>query len=510
MGNSRIKNSVRNMMCGSFNRFVSIFFPFVVRTIFVQVIGEEYLGLGTLYNSILQVLNLVDLGFSNAIIASLYQPIAEGDKRSVSALLRLYRNIYRVIGVIILVIGLILTPFVQNFFNGAPPQDVNIYFLWLLYLINTVASYILFAHKVSLLNAHQRNDITENIGTIARVVTSLIQIYIVLIWKNIYLYALLNIIFTIIYNCWCACECKKRYPDYVCTGNVIREKREKIVKDIGALTFQKIGNTISVSLDSIIISMALGLTTVAIYGNYFYVISAVAAFVSLVYTGVTASIGNSIVTETLEKNYTDFKTFFFLNTWLIGWCSISFMCLFQDFMIIWMGNEFLFGVSTVLCLVLRFFFEQLRRIALTYKDAIGMWWYDRWRPIVGCAVNLILNILLVQSIGVAGVAISTVISYVLVEMPWETRILFKYYFERSELEYYKEMLVIIITLGISGFVTYMFCQSLMLHGMIAIVVKLCICIILPNVLFCILNYRNPHFVAGRNFIRKIIDIVVRK
>ena len=504
MGKNRIQNSVRNMAFGALNRIVSIVFPFIVRTIFIKTIGEEYLGLNTLYSSILQVLNLADLGFSTAIVASMYKPIAENDINAVCALLRLFRNIYKVIGFTILVVGIILTPFIKYFIKGTPPSGVNIYALWILYLINTVVSYVLFAYKASLLNAHQRNDITEKIGAISRIITSLAQIYVVAILKSVYLYVTLTVICSCIYNIGCAIECDKRYPQYSCRGQVEDSIRKKITKDIGALTIQKIGNTVSLSLDSIIVSAFLGLSTVAIYGNYFYVISAISTFVALIYSAVTASIGNSIALESPEKNYLDLKKMAFLNTWLIGWCCICFVCLFKDFMIVWMGERLLFADSIVLCLVLRFFFEQLRKIVLTYKDAAGMWWHDKWRPLVGCLVNLILNLLLVKTIGVAGVAISTVISYALVEMPWETHVLFKYYFKKSEREYYREILISTITLLISGVITYICCNNLPIDGVLAILIKLIMCVLLPNIIFVILNVKNEFYLESKNLLIKIL------
>ncbi|MCI9128461.1 MAG: hypothetical protein HFG28_15115, partial [Eubacterium sp.] len=166
MENIRTKNALRNMAFGALNRIVSIFFPFIVRTIFIKSIGEEYLGLNTLYSSILQVLNLMDLGFANAIIASMYKPIADKDTERICALTKLYRDIYKVIGIAILIVGLVITPYVEYFIKGTPPDKINIHILWLFYLVNTVVSYLLFAYKVSLLNAHQRNDITEKIGAL--------------------------------------------------------------------------------------------------------------------------------------------------------------------------------------------------------------------------------------------------------------------------------------------------------------------------------------------------------
>lgn len=507
MENNRTQNSLRNMAFGVLNRIVSIFFPFIVRTIFIKTIGEEYLGLNTLYASILQVLNLADLGFSTAIVASMYKPIAEQDEIKVSALLRLFRNIYRCIGSIILVVGLLLTPFIEHFISGKPPIGINIYVLWILYLFNTVISYMLFAYKVSLLNAHQRNDITEKIGAISRTITSLMQIYVVAILKSVYLYVLLTIICSCMYNIWCAIECNKRYPQYVCRGDIDKDTKNKIKKDIGALTIQKVGQTITLSLDSVVISAFLGLRSVAIYGNYYYIISAIGTFVALIYSGITASIGNSIVVETRQKNYDDFRKFLFLNTWIIGWCCICFMCLFQDFMTVWMGKELLFGLGTVLSLVLRFFFEQIRKIVLTYKDAAGMWWYDRWKPLVGCIVNLILNIILVQKIGVSGVAISTIVSYAVIEIPWETYVLFKEYFKVSVKEYYKELVFSALGLFISGGFTFILTQSIGIRGIIGLIAKIIICLVVPNIIYIVINRKNPFYLQAMDLIKKIITTI---
>lgn len=510
MQSSRTVNSVRNMFWGAINRAVSIVFPFIVRTIFIKVLGEEYLGLNSLYSSILQVLNLADLGFASAVVASMYKPIAEGNEEEICALMNLYRKIYRTIGLVILSIGLVLTPFIDKLINGVPPQGVNIYFLWILYLLNTVVSYLFFAYKVSLLNAHQRNDLTEKIGALCRAISSLLQIFVVVVWKNLYLYVILTILCSVAYNLFCSIECNRMYPQYQCRGNLGIQTKNNIGKNIGALAIQKIGNTVSLSLDAVVISAFLGLTTVAIYGNYFYIISAISTFIALIYSSITASIGNSLATETTEKNYHDFKKIFFLNTWIVGWCCICFMCLFQDFMKVWMGESLLFPITIVLTLVLRFFFEQVRKVVLTYKDAAGMWWVDKWRPMVGCVVNLILNVALVKTIGVAGVALSTIVSYAFVEMPWETNALFTHYFKKPQQEYYFIMLQSIVKLTICGGVTYLICYLIPLHGILAVVVKLIICLSLPNVLFVLMNVKNKYFLESKMLLIRSASSIIKR
>lgn len=497
---SRTQNSLRNIAFGVIHRVISILFPFIVRTIFIRFLGEEYLGLNSLYSSVLQVLNLADLGFASAIVASMYKPIAEEETDKICALMKLFRKLYKIIGTVILVMGLALAPFIGKLIRGEAPADINLYLLWILYLCNTVISYLFFAYKVSLINAHQRSDITEKIGAVCRIVISVLQIVVVAVFKSLYLYVLLTIINSIVYNLWCSFVCDKKYPQYKCRGELDKDTKQVISKNVAALAIQKIGNTISVSLDSIILSAFLGLTTVAIYGNYYYVISAIAIFVNLIYSAITASIGNSIAIETSEKNLMDLKKFFFLNTWLIGWCCVCFICLFQDFMIVWMGNELLFGTGTVVVLVMRFYFEQIRKVVLTYKDAAGMWWADRWKPLVGCIVNLSLNIILVKTVGVIGVMLSTVISYAFIEMPWETHVLFKNYFKKSEKGYYMEMITTTLCMTVAGIITYSICSLITVNQIAAIIIKLAICLVVPNAIFMLLNIKNKNFQSSMEFI----------
>lgn len=493
---SRTKNSIRNISFGFLNRIEAIIIPFLFRTLIIKILGEEYLGLGTLFSSILQVLNVAELGFSNAITAALYKPISENDTDMVNALLCMYRRIYTIIGCFCLCMGLGLLPFLDKLIRGFPPEGINIYVLFIVYLCNTVISYFFYAYKVTLINAYQRMDLTEKVGAVSKLLITGVQLITIIVMKNIILYTLCNVICTLIYNLGCSYIADKYFPQYTYQGYLNKGMKDNIVKNVAALAIQKIGNTISISLDSIVISAYLGLTTVAIYGNYYYVISAITTFITLIYSSVTASVGNSIATETIEKNSIDFDTFSFLNIWIIGWCCICFMCLFQDFMEIWMGKDFLFPIFVVLTLVLRFFFGQIRKVVLTYKDAAGIWWPDKWRPLLGCIVNLSLNIFLVKKIGVAGVAISTIISYVFIEHPWETHVLFRDYFHKKELKYYMKMLYYIAGIVIAGVVSFGFCAMLPLSGIVAIIIKLVICIVLSNGIILLMNFWTKDFKNG--------------
>ena len=144
-------------------KIYQILLPFLFRTVIVYTLGVNYLGLNSLFTSVLQVLNLAELGVGSAMIFSMYKPIAEDDEKKICALMNLYRKYYNIIGLVILIIGILLTPFIPKLINGEVPKEINIYILYIMNLIATVLSYWLLAYRNSVLQAHQRLDVSSKI-----------------------------------------------------------------------------------------------------------------------------------------------------------------------------------------------------------------------------------------------------------------------------------------------------------------------------------------------------------
>lgn len=510
MVNSRTKNATRNAVAGVLNRIVGLFIPFLMRTVLIKVLGEEYLGLSSLFSSILQVLNLADLGFSTAIVYNMYEPISKGDDNIICALLNLYKKIYTGIGLIILAVGLCLCPFLDKFISGSYPEELNLTVLYLMYLFNTVISYTCFAHRKSLLSAFQRSDIVDNINSIIQLVLDLIKIVLLILIKSYYIYVIFIPIITLIGSIVTAVVSYKMYPQYKCVGKVDNEIQKSILKRVTGLTIQRFGNTISTSLDSIVISSFLGLSLLAIYSNYFYIVSSLGAFVWVCIASTTAGLGNSIVTQSIEKNYEVFKKLNILNQWTICWCVPCLLCLYQHFMRIWVGEGLMAGMDLVLCMTVYFIAYEVRRVVLVFKDACGMWWADKWKPLVGCIINLALNITLVQTIGIVGVIISTIVSYLFIEMPWETHVLFKIYFKKSEWGYYKDLLCYLAVITLGAALSWCICSLLPESGIVFFVLKGILCFFIANVLFFIAFHKKEEFEQVKNMVGGVIQRVKKR
>ena len=185
---SRTKNVARNSLFGIILKIYQIIVPFLMRTAMIYLMGIEYLGLNSLFTSILQVLSLAELGVGSAMIFSMYKPIVEKDKETIWALLNLYKKYYFIIGLVICIVGSAVTPFVPKLIKDDVPGGLNIYILYLLNLAVTVMTYWLFAYKNALLQAHQRSDIASKIQIISCTLQYLIQFLILWLFHNYYLY----------------------------------------------------------------------------------------------------------------------------------------------------------------------------------------------------------------------------------------------------------------------------------------------------------------------------------
>ena len=503
MTNSRTKNTVSGLIF----KAVAILLPFAVRTVLIYKLGMEYLGLGTLFTSLLEVLSLSELGFSTAIAYSMFKPVAEGKKQEVCALLNLIKKIYRIIGIVILCVGLILTPFLPNLIYGDIPQDINLYLLYFIYLFNTSISYFLFAYTSSLLAANQRTDVENVVSLIANIFMYVFQILALVLFQNYYVYIIFLPLTTIVINLLKYRQVKKIFPEYVCSGIVQKEQKKLIYKNIGALMGHKLSGAAITSISGVIIPAFFGLTISGVYGSYYYVLTALFSIITIVYVSLTASIGNSIVVDSVEKNYKDFKTLTFCNVWLVGWMAITLICLYQHFMGVWIGTEILFPMRTVILFTIYFYLWKFKDMLSTYKDAAGMWRNDWLKPYVVTIVSVVLSLILVNFIGIDGVIVGGIAGVFVVSMPWETHVFFKSYFKRKEWFYYLRMLIYTVVIFLLGVLTYYLCSFVTNTGIVGLILKFLICVSVPNVLIVLFSFKTPEFKA---LLEKVKHILKKK
>lgn len=508
---NRTENSIRNIFWGVISRLVMLFFPFVIRTILIKSLGADYLGLNSLFTSILTVLNLAELGFSSAVVYNMYKPIAENDTDTVCALMTYYRKVYHTIGICVTVAGLLLIPFLPHLINGSYPESVNLTVLYVLFLANTSVSYFLFAYKNCILTAYQREDVISKVTIVLKIVMYIMQIGVLVVLRNYYYYVIVMIGCTVLTNTVTAYYSNKIYPQYRCRGEISEEKRMNIRKNIQGLMVGKVCMVSRNSFDSIFLSMYLGLETVAIYGNYYYIMSSISGILIILMTSLSAGIGNSVATESVEKNYKDMNKFVFIYAWISGWCAVCLFCLFQPFMEIWMGKDMLFPMIDVVLICLYFYSLTMGDVRSQYSSAAGLFWENRKYVLAEAISNIVLNCILGKLFGVHGIIVATCISILMINFVWGSAILFKHYFVHYRVaEFYKKHFFYFGVAIIATAVTYALTMLIPGNVYVRFGTSIVACCIIPNSIFYFVYKKKEEFKEAKQFAAKSIAIIRSK
>ena len=483
----RLSNIKKNIKGAVILKVVTVLSVFATRTVIIRTLGTAYLGLNSLFVSLIQILNIAELGFGSAVVYFLYKPIAENDTVTVNALLKLCQTAYRLAGLAIFILGIVMIPFLPKLIKNGVPGELNLTILYLIYLIETCLSYFLFSYRAVLLEASQQKAVISYINAVAKIVLSIVQILILLLCGNYYIFCFAQIIVQVFINISIYVATKKLFPQYRCEGKVPKEDAKRIYKTVGALFINKVGLALRNSFDSIILSAFVGLDILGIYQNYLLILTTLKDTTSILLESSTAGIGNSIATESIEKNYKDFCSFQLVFMWLCGTITVCMACVYQPFMRFWIGAENLFPDRLMLIFPVYFFTERMGAVCYLYRSAAGLWWEERFRPVVDGIVNIVLNIILVKKIGIAGVMLSTIICQIFIDALWGSYTLFNFYFKDYSRGKY------LIRLGIFGIVTsaaealcYFICRQISLSFSILLVIAACgfVCVLISQIIFC--------------------------
>ena len=508
---SRLTNTIRNTMVGLAAQFVVILLNFINRTIFIHFLGVEYLGLGGLFSNILSMLSLAELGIGVAISFSLYKPLEENDIRKIKALMNFYQFAYRIIGFTILGLGLCLIPFLDYLIKDKP--DIPYFILiYILFLMNTVVSYF-FTYKRSLLSADQKEYVNSINRTIFSVIQSIGQFLVLLFTKNYLFYLIVVVICTLFSNIRISYQCDKMYP-------YLKNNREKLTKAetklsmkyVAAQFSHKVGGIVVSGTDNVLTTSLVsgGLAIVGLYSNYLLLINTIKNIITMFFTSVTASVGNLNAENNVEKSKSVFDKMFFINMCFYGITTSCIYNLANDFICLWIGEEYLLSAGVVIVIVINYFVAGMRQTCQTYNTTLGLFWNDRYKPWIEAVVNLVASIVLVHYYGFMGVLLGTLISTITTSFWVEPCILYKHGFKMKLTDYfirYGQYTVVtfvytVVSFWLTGFIEV---NSFLMWSLKAVMVGGISVGIL--VLFF---WRKPEFVELKTIAKNLLNTRIKK
>ena len=500
----RLENSMKNMKYNIISQVICLVVQFISRTFFVKILGSEYLGINGLFNNILTLLSLADMGIGTVLVYSMYEPLANKDKTKLKMLMNEYKKIYIIIALIVFILGICIVPFLHIFINDMP-NIPNIRCIFILYLLNIVVSYLCI-YKISIINADQKSYIVSVTQQIINIIANIFMTLILLVSRDFIAYLVIQIAFSIMSNIYISKKAEKMYPFIKETNGYklnIEEKR-KIKKDTFAMLLHKIGGVVVNGTDTLIMSAMIGLKEVGIYSNYLLIINSINRFTWQYFISMSASLGNMNVETSKEYLYSIFKKVFYGNFWIYTFCSICLYFLVNPFIEMWIGREYVFDYYVVFFIVLAFYVEGMRKTNICFREAMGMFTHDQLKPIIEAILNLIISIVLTMKFGIIGIILGTIISMLLTCTWVEPYVLFKYGFKLKVSLYFKMFFKYILIGIISFFATYFANELIMGNSIISFILRFCITIIISNTVIILATFRTEEFKYFWNIAKKII------
>lgn len=509
---SRTEYSIINILTGMGGYVLNTILGFVCRMVFVQCLSADYLGINGLFTNILTMLSLAELGVGSAIVYALYKPLAENDEEKIASLMKLYAAAYRTIGAVIMLVGLALMPFLDVIIQEQPNISESIYLLYFLYLFNTASSYF-FSYRTSLIVASQRNFIVGGINYAVTILQSAVQMAYLLAFRDYLGYLLIQTAGTFIYNVLVSHVALKLFP-YIRRKDVQplpKDERRVLFINIRDLMIQKFSSLLVNSTDNILITFFGGLATTGIASNYTLLVNTLNSLLSQIFNGLTASIGNHNVSESVEKRYQMFSFLNMMNFWIFGWAALGIFFCSSDLVELCFGSDYVLGTEIPFVMALNFFTVGMMNAVWTYKHTLGLFRYGRLMQTVTGILNIIFSIILGTHWGLFGILIATTLARILTNLWYDPYAVYIHGFGVNPLEYLKKYIKYIVLLLVAAAacgLSFLLVRDLPLAG--RAMAKIVLCSLVTNGVFAVAFCRSPEFEMLKTIVGRVWNKVLRR
>lgn len=493
------KKIVGNSIISVVYKITMLALGFITRKIFIVYLGEEILGLNSLYANLLDLLNLAELGIGVAVQYQLYGPLVKNDTEKLSKILASAKRLYNRIGFFVLTAGVVLSFFIEHLIKST---TYPIWFIRVAFLISVtgIALGYFFVHKRLFLQANEEIGLVNIIDLTAKIVTMCLSLITTIIWKNYFLYLFINALYGLIGNIIIYFVFKKKHPDIKENKKDTALENEELTKNLKNVVPMKLSNYIYNSTDNVIISKILGLTTVALYSNYMTIINGLMGIEFLFGNIVTSAFGKIIKEvedkRTIYKYYLMFQYAQFLFT---GFTTVSLAILSEPFIKLWIGERFVVGVMVLSLLVVDFYVHSMYQPAYVMFGAAGKFKDDKYITLISAIMNIIISIIMVNIIGLAGVIVGTLVTdlYIWIVRTYQ---MVKKYFSQNLTKYTLKMFFYTFSVIVGFVLSFRISHFINVNNLIKeLALKLVVCVIVPNVVNILFTIKSEEFVFIKRY-----------
>lgn len=509
MNESRTRHVVQNASAGLISQFVTTILSFASRTVFVYVLGKEYLGISGLFTNILMILSFAELGIGNAMVYSMYKPLKEGNDEKLKSLLLLYKKAYQVIGIVVGLAGVLIIPFLPIFIHGTVPNVKEpLVLIYILFLTNSVISYF-YAYKQSIIIASQNEYIATFNSLLFNALCVILQIVVLYMTGNYILFLLCMIASTLLTNLSISRIANKKFPQLCGKAETLsKEERKSIFKNVKALAVYKLGSVILNGTNNIMISWMFNVGAVGIYANYVLFVNFFQTVNSKLMGSLTSSVGNLNTQPDPDKQYKVFNEILFVSCWINGFASIMMMLFVNDIIELWFGDDFLFDKSVLFCILFSYYIFTTSFAPYVFRTTLGLFTQGQLAPAIASILNVVLGYCMGKLLGIGGIFLATALARIFSSGIIDPVLIFRKAFKRSAIYYYLNyVFYIIVMFGLYFILLFILSKLVLSNQYVALFVRGIIAALLFNIFMCLIFYNTSRFQTVK---LRITNLFVKK
>lgn len=502
----RKRNVSLNIAWALIGNVVTIILGFFSRRVFISYLGTELLGVNSLFADVLLLFSFADLGIGNAIMFSMYRPIAEKNTEYIKSLLLFYKKIYRyVIGALIL-ISMAYIPFMPFLKTDIPIKRLLIYYIF--FQFNNMIAYF-WAYRENYVIAIQRERFLTILNMIFNIIINISQIAAILLFSNFILYLSIGCVIIFLKKIIINKMIVKRFPITKLeeVKELNKEQKKDIITKAFSLCITKIGNLIINQTDGLIVAYVINVYNWGLIANYLMIKKAIVEFCDKIYSAMLPSIGNLLTENDQKKEEKIFLEYDLINTWIHTVFFVSLACLSTPLIEILFGKNLNLAKIFVFTFFLAMFIDGLRAPVSAVREACGLYKSDKWYTIVAAVVNLISSYIFAKKYGITGVYIGTILAMLVLHFSRAYILFVSRHYIYGYKKYmlmlgFKIVVAVAIYLVEDRIINYI--EVLHIEQFWKYALMLLSVIVIPNGLFILFNFRNKYYLEIKTGIKCII------
>lgn len=423
---SRLQKSLLNAKVGLLFYFLTLILSFFSRKIFLDTLGANFIGLSGTLQNILGFLNLAEFGVGACISFFLYKPLQEANKGRIMEVMSVFGYLYRRIGILIGIGGLIVGLFFPLIFDHTDFHLGIIYFTFFAYLSSSLIGYFINYRQI-LLSADQKNYVVTAYFQTAGIIKTIIQMVLAYYYGNLYVWVSIEFLFSVISCVILNWKINKEYPwlkTNIRNSKALMKQYPEILINTKQIFVHKIKDFLLGKSDEILVFAFVSLKMVAFYGNYTMIINKLAILFSTALDGVNAGVGNLIAEGNKKNTMKVFWELMAIRYFIGGLMVYSLYYLMQPFVIWWLGKEYLLSHTVLILLLVNLFIMQTRGVVDIFSHSHGLY-ADTWSAWAEGIINLSITISVALHWGIVGILLGKIVSTLLIVVIWKPYYLFR-------------------------------------------------------------------------------------